>query len=87
MGNYKQASEMGQDLILTYLKNRMKEKNVTQNKLAEILEVSVTTLIRYFKKETKMPLCIYLEICGALELRPYLIPTESDNTEILKLKT
>jgi len=26
MENYKQASEMGQDLILTYLRNRMKEK-------------------------------------------------------------
>jgi len=30
MENYKLASEMGQDLILTYLKNRMKEKKVTQ---------------------------------------------------------
>lgn len=54
----------------------MKEKKVTQNKLAEILEVSVTTLIRYFKKETQMPLGIYLEMCRVLELRPYLIPTE-----------
>jgi len=85
MENYKQASEMGQDLILTYLKNRMKEKKVTQNKLAEILEVSVTTLIRYFKKETQMPLGVYLEICGVLELRPYLIPTESDNTEMQRM--
>ena len=85
MENYKQASEMGQYLILTYFKNRMKEKKVTQNKLAEILEVSVTTLIRYFKKETQMPLGVYLEICDALELRPYLIPTESDNTEMQKM--
>jgi len=28
MENYKLASEMGQDLILTYLKNRMKEKKL-----------------------------------------------------------
>ena len=82
MENYKQASEVGQDMILTYFKNRMKEKKVTQNKLAEILEVSVTTLIRYFKKETPMPLGVYLEICGILEIRPYLIPKESDNTEM-----
>lgn len=85
MENYKQASEVGQDLILTYFKKRMKEKKLTQNKLAEILKVSVTTLIRYFKKETPMPLGVYLEICGALQLRPYLIPTESDNTEMQRM--
>jgi len=82
MENYKIASEMGQDLILTHLKNRMKEKKVTQNKLSKILKVSVTTLIRYFKKETPMPLGVYLEICGALELRPYLIAAESDTNEM-----
>lgn len=85
MENYKQASEVGQDMILTYFKNRMKEKKITQNKLAEILQVSVTTLIRYFKKETPMPLGVYLEICGTLEIRPYLIPKESDNTEMHRM--
>ena len=77
MENYKQASEVGQDMILTYFKNRMKEKKVTQNKLAEILEVSVTTLIRYFKKETLMPLSVYLEICEVLNLTPYLTAYEN----------
>jgi len=77
MENYKQASEVGQDMILTYFKNRMKEKKVTQNKLAEILEVSVTTLIRYFKKETLMPLSVYLEICEVLNLTPYLTADEN----------
>jgi len=42
-------------------------------------------LIRYFKQETQMPLGVYLEICGALELRPYLIPSESDNTEMQRM--
>lgn len=85
MENYKQASEMGQDLIFKYLKDRMKEKKVTQNKLSEIINVSVTTLIRYFKKETPMPLGVYLEICGALDLNPYLIPKESDNREMHRM--
>ena len=85
MNTYKKSSELGQDLILTYLKNRMKEKKITQNKLAEILEIGVTTLYRYFKKETPMPLGVYLEICGALELRPYLIPSEKDNTEMQRM--
>jgi transcriptional regulator with XRE-family HTH domain len=82
MENYKNASEVGQDLILSYLKNRMKEKKVSQDKLAEILQIGVTTLWRYFKKETPMPLGVYLEICGALDLRPYLIPSEDDEIQM-----
>ena len=85
MGVYKKSSEIGQDLILTYLKDRMKEKKLTQNKLAEILQIGVTTLYRYFKKDTPMPLGVYLEICGALDLRPYLIPSERDNTVMQKM--
>lgn len=85
MNHYKKSAEVGQDLILGYLKNRMKQKKITQNKLADILGIGVTTLYRYFKKETPMPLTVYLEICGALELRPYLIPSENDNTEMRRL--
>lgn len=85
MENFKQSSESGQDMILAYFKERMKEQKLTQNKLAEILGVSVTTLIRYFKKETPMPLGVYLEICGALELRPYLIPAEMDENKMHRM--
>lgn len=84
MGNYKMASEAAQDFILSFIKKRMKEKKITQNELSKILDVSVTTLIRYFKKETPMPIGVFFEICGALELRPYLIPREEDNNEIIR---
>lgn len=85
MENYKQASKVGQDMILTYFKQRMKEKKVTQKKLAEILGLSKKTLINYFKKETVMPLGVYLEICGVLELRPYLIPSEIDGNVLHRI--
>jgi len=85
MKNYKQASQVGQDLILTYFSDRMKEKKISKEKLAELLEISVTTLWRYFKKKSPMPLGVYLEICGALDVRPYLIPAESDNTEMKRM--
>jgi len=85
MENYKQASEMGQDLILTYLKDRMKDQKVSREKLAEILQVGETTIWRYFTKKTPMPLGVYLEICGALNLRPYLIPVEDDNTKMERI--
>jgi transcriptional regulator with XRE-family HTH domain len=82
MKNYKEASKVGQEIILKYLKNRMKEKKITQEEISKILEIGRTTVIRYFKMETKMPLDIYLQICGILELRPYLIPKEIDNTQM-----
>ena len=63
----------------------MKDIKLTQNELASILNIGVTTLIRYFKLETPMPLGVYLEICGALELRPYLVPSESDNNEMMRV--
>ena len=85
MENYKQASLIGQDLILTYFYDRMKSKKINKEQLAEILEISVTTLWRYFKKKSPMPLGVYLEICGALDVRPYLIPAESDNTEMKQM--
>jgi transcriptional regulator with XRE-family HTH domain len=85
MKNYKQASKVGQEMILTYLKNRMKEQKVTQQEVAETLKVGRTTVIRWFKMETPMPLGSYLEICGLLKLRPYLIPAEDDNTEIQRV--
>ena len=85
MENYKQASDFSQDIIMNYLKDRMKDRKIAQNRLAEILGVSVTTLIRYFKKETPMPLGVYLEICGALELRPYLIPAEDDRNDMQRI--
>ena len=85
MGAYKQAAEVGQDLILTYFKDRMKEKKISQKALAKILGISVTSLWRIFKKETSMDLLVYLQICGALNLRPYIIPTESDNTEMKRM--
>jgi transcriptional regulator with XRE-family HTH domain len=85
MGKYEAAANEGQKMIFKFIKERMKEKKITQNQLAEIVEIGVTTMIRYFKLETPMPLGIYLEICEALELRPYLIPAENDNNEMMRM--
>jgi transcriptional regulator with XRE-family HTH domain len=85
MDNYKKASEAGQEIILSFFKKRMKEIGVSQENLSETLGVSVSTLWRYFKKETPMPLGVYLEICGALKLRPYLIPAEDDANEMMRV--
>lgn len=85
MENYKEASKVGQELTMSYLRKRMKEMKVRNKDLVLILEVSESTLIGYFKLKTPMPLGIYFEICGVLDLRPYLIPEEDDNTGMKRM--
>jgi len=70
MENYKQASKVGQEMILTYFLKRMKELKISKGQLAKTLEVGDTTLWRWFRMETPIPLGIYLEICGALKEVP-----------------
>ena len=87
MGNYKEASRVGQEIILTNLKNTMKEQKVTQQEVAETLEVSRTTVIRWFKMETPMPLGSYLEICGLLKLKEtkLILSGVSKNTSLKEM--
>lgn len=81
----KQASKEAQKMIFAFIKERMKDKKKSQKALASDLEISQTSLIRYFKMETPMPLNVYLEICGILELRPYLIPAEHDENKMQRI--
>ena len=85
MPNYNISSDLGKQLIFDFIKERMQEKKITQLKLSKLIEINESTLIRNFKGETEMLLTTYLKICGALELRPYLIPSEIDENELKKL--
>jgi transcriptional regulator with XRE-family HTH domain len=79
------SSDLGKQLIFDFIKDRMQEKKITQLKLSELIEINESTLIRNFKGETEMLLTTYLKICGALDLRPYLIPSEIDENEFKRL--
>lgn len=85
MENYNMASDAGLDIIFSFFKERAKELKIPQYELAKIIEVDESTLIRYYKKESKMPLFVCLRICGALKLRPYLVPSEMDKTEMERM--
>ena len=85
MQNYNNSSKMGKELIFSFMKERMKEKNISQLKLAELIDLNESTLIRNFKGETEMLLITYLKICGALEINPYMIPKENDNSEVHRM--
>jgi transcriptional regulator with XRE-family HTH domain len=85
MPNYNMSSDFGKQLIFDFIKERMKDKKITQLRLSELIEINESTLIRNLKGETEMLLTTYLKICGALELRPYLIPSEIDKNEFKRL--
>ena len=85
MPNYNINSDLRKQLIFDFIKERMQEKKITQLKLSKLIEINESTLIRNFKGETEMLLTTYLKICGALELRPYLIPSEIDENELKRL--
>lgn len=85
MQNYNNSAKMGKDLIFSFIKERMKEKNISQLKLSELIDLNESTLIRNFKGETEMLLITYLKICGALEINPYMIPKENDNSEFHRM--
>ena len=79
------SSKLGKQLIFDFIKERMKDKKITQLRLSELIEINESTLIRNLKGETEMLLTTYLKICGALELRPYIIPSEIDENEFKRL--
>lgn len=85
MENYNKSASYGIDLTFNFIKERMKELGISQVKLSEMIAINESTLIRNFKKETEMSLSTYLKICGALKLRPYLIPAEMDQTEFQRM--
>lgn len=81
MGKYDNSANTGRQLIIKFIKERRKEKNISQEKLGELIDVDKSTIFRYEKCEIDIPLLNLLKICGALELRPFFIPAEIDNTE------
>lgn len=81
MGKFDKSTNMATDIIFNFIKKRMKEKGISQYKLAEMIGINESTLIRNFKKDTEMSLPTFLKICGALDVRPYLVGKESDNNK------
>jgi len=80
MENYNHSSNMAIDITFQFIKERMAELGISQHQLSIKIDVSHSTLARNFSKETEMSLPSYYKICGALNLRPFLVPSEDDDT-------
>lgn len=85
MANFDNSAEVGKQMIIKFIIERMQEKNITRGKLAEIIGIERSTLNRNLDNETEISLSTILKICGALELRPFFIPAEIDQTEFQRV--
>lgn len=85
MANFDNSAEIGEQLIIKLLYERMQEKKYSQKRLSELVGLSEDTINRYFNRQTKIPLPNLLKICGALGLQPFLIPAEISKTEFKRM--
>lgn len=79
---YKKSAEVAEKMQIQFVQNRMDELKITLNKLASITEIDQSELKDWFNNKG-IAHQKFLQICGALELRPYLIPAELDDNEII----
>lgn len=68
-------------LIRKFIIEPMDEMKISQPDLAKMIGINKSSLMRNLSGKTEMSLRTYLKICGALELRPYLVPAEYDKTK------
>ena len=82
MGQYDNSANFGKQLIFKHIKLIMEEKGITMYKLSKLTGISESVLSMNFREETQMTLLNFLKICGALNIRPYLIPAELDPNDM-----
>lgn len=85
MGIFDNSADFGKQIIFNFIKERMKEKKITQYKLAQLTGIPENTLSQNFNNLSEMSLSNFLKILGALEIRPFLIPAEIDKTEMQRI--
>ena len=85
MAKFDNSADFGKQMIFNFIKERMKEKKITQYKLAQLTGIPENTLSQNFNNLSEMSLSNFLKILGALEIRPFLIPAEIDKTEMQRI--
>lgn len=85
MTNFDNFAKVGKQLFYKFIAERRKEKGITQSELAKMVGIDETTLMRNLKDETEMTFATSLKICGALDLRPFWIPAENDESEYQRI--
>lgn len=85
MSNFNMAANEGEKLIRKFIGERMDELGITRYQLQQLTEINRSTIGRWLDGETSISFNNYLKILGALEVRPYLVPAEDDNSEMIRV--
>lgn len=76
--DYLAAAKESQRITIKYWDSCLEEMGKSRTWLSKKSGVPVTTLSDYWTGKSDMSLINYYRICGALELRPYLVPKDLD---------
>jgi transcriptional regulator with XRE-family HTH domain len=76
------AAKESQKITIKYWQDCLNEAGHSRYWLANKSGLSQSLLSDYWTGKVDMSLINYYRICGALELRPYLIPKELDKNNI-----
>lgn len=84
MKNFNQATIEGENGTRRFIQSRMEKKGISMYRLAQLTDLNRTTIARWLDGEMGISLANFLKILGALEIRPYLVPAENDENEIIR---
>lgn len=82
MANFDNSAQMGKNIILQFLRDRMQERNMSIQSVADKTGIPRPTLSRNLSGQTEITLDNFLKVLGALEIRPYFIPAETDENQM-----
>lgn len=85
MGIYDNSANAGKEILFNFIRERMKEKNLEHIELAKLIDINDSTLRRNLNNENEMSLSTLFKVLGALEIRPFFIPAEIDQTEYQRM--
>ena len=85
MSKFNMVANEGEKLTRKFIQNRMDELDITRYQLQQLTGINRSTIGRWLNGETSISVNNYLKILGALEIRPYLIPAEDDDNEMVRV--
>lgn len=85
MSKFNMAANEGEKLVRQFIGEHMDELGITRYRLQQLTGINRSTIGRWLDGETSISVNNYLKILGALEIRPYLIPAEDDDIEMVRV--
>ena len=85
MSDYNTSANEGEKLTREFIQLRMKKKDISMHRIQKLTGVNETTVGRWLRGETSISFNNFLKICGALEIRPYLVEDEDDDNEMQRM--